>query len=480
MANRRRKVAWIAGGVILAVIVLISLVLLLSIKALRPRIEATASRALGMEVRIRGGLSVSFIPVFGASLADITVKNGGADVATVAKMKIGLELLPLIRHRFAISRLDLVKPVVSILRQKNGKLNIETKGSEPPGNPVTVKRLAISQGSLLYTDLISGERIELEGVDISAGNLSAGGTSGGGPLKTLSLSDDIRCRTIKAGKVTLTDLVMRVAGENGVYDVSQAGVRVFGGAGNGTLHADFTGTEPHFKITCSLKRLEIVKLLQEPPKAMSIEGLADFSADLTARGKTAVEVERSLAGQVSLDGENIALNTIDIDDMIPSLERSQSFNLVDVGGFFLAGPLGSAIVRGYKFADFYNESHGGKGIIAKLVSVWKVGNGVAEAVDVAMATKKYRIAMKGGLNFISDRFEEVTVAVVDQRGCAVFSQKIHGPFSSPAIGKINVLGSLTGPMTSLFGEVKKLFVHPKCVLFYTGSVAPPVTTDKRP
>src|SRR5512135_2063464 len=122
MANRRRKVAWIAGGVILAVIALISLVLLFGSKALRPRIEATASKALGMEVRIRGGLSVSFIPVFGASLADITVKNGGADVATVAKMKIGLELLPLIRHRFAISRLDLVKPAISILRQKNGKL----------------------------------------------------------------------------------------------------------------------------------------------------------------------------------------------------------------------------------------------------------------------------------------------------------------------------------------------------------------------
>src|SRR5512135_3365945 len=122
MANRKRKIVWIAGGVILAVIVLIGLALLFGIKTLRPRIEATASRALGMEVRIRGGLSVSFFPVFGASLADITVNNAGADVATVANMKIGLELLPLIRHRFAISRLDLVKPAISILRQKNGKL----------------------------------------------------------------------------------------------------------------------------------------------------------------------------------------------------------------------------------------------------------------------------------------------------------------------------------------------------------------------
>jgi uncharacterized protein involved in outer membrane biogenesis len=51
MTNRKRKVLLLAGGVILAVIVLIILVLLFGIKALKPRIEATASRALGMDVK---------------------------------------------------------------------------------------------------------------------------------------------------------------------------------------------------------------------------------------------------------------------------------------------------------------------------------------------------------------------------------------------------------------------------------------------
>ena len=473
MTNRKRKVLLIAGGVILAVIVLIILILLFGIKALKPRIEATASRALGMDVRIGGGVSVSFFPVFGASIADLTVKNGGADVATMAKMKIGLKLLPLIRHRVEISQLELVKPVISIIRQKNGKLNIETQRGEPSGNPVTMKKLAISQGSLLFSDLESGGRIELEGVDITARNLSAGGTPGGGPLKTLSFTDDILCRTIKAGNLTLTDLVLRVAGGNGVFDVSHARMRVFGGEGSGTLHADFTGAEPHFRIIYALSRLKIEELLQESPNKKNMEGLANFSADLTARGKTAVEVERSLSGQVSLNGENIGLNSIDIDGVISSLERSQNFNLVDVGGYFLAGPLGAVLTRGYKFADLYRESQGGKGVIAKLVSVWKVGNGVAEAVDVAMATKKQRIAMKGGLNFVNSRFENVTVAVLDQRGCAVYSQKVHGPFSRPEIGKISTLRSLTNPLTNLLKSAKKLFDREPCIAFYSGSVAAP-------
>ncbi len=480
MAKRKKKVLWIGGGVVLGLIILIVLVLLFGSKALKPRIEATASSALGMDVRVQGGVSVSLFPVFGASLSGITVKNAGADVATMASVKIGLKFLPLIRGRVEITGLELVKPVISIVRQKNGKLNIEakTQGGRPSGNPVTVRKLAISHGSLHYTDLESGGRIELDGVDITAGGLSAGGT--GDLLKSLSFTDDIRCRTIRAGNLTLTDLVMRVTGRNGVFDVSHARMSQFGGTGSGTLHADFTGTEPHFRATFTLSRLKIEELLQEPANAKNTEGFADFSADLTAMGKSALELKRSLSGQVSLNGENIRVNNVDIDGLISALERSQHFNLVDVGGYFLAGPwLGMALTRGYKFADLYKESLGGKAVIVKLVSVWRVGNGVAEAVDVAMTTKKQRIAMKGGLNFVNERFEEVIVAVLDKRGCAVYSQKIHGPFSRPEIGTISTLRSFTSPLTNLLRSAKKLIEPGHCAVFYTGSVAAP-ERDKLP
>ena len=248
---------------------------------------------------------------------------------------------------------------------------------------------------------------------------------------------------------------------------------VFGGPGNGTLHADFTGAEPQYRILLAVKQLKIEQLLQESPNAKNMEGLADLSADLTARGKTAVELKRSLKGQASLNGENIALNGIDIDDLISSLLRSRRFNLVDVGSFFLAGPLGPALTRGYRFADLFKDSQGGKGVIAELVSVWKVENGVADAVDVAMATKKRRIAMKGGLNFTDNRFEDVVVAVVDQHGCAVVTQKVRGPFGRPEIGNIDVLKSLTSPVTNLFKSAVKLFSNKPCDVFYSGSVAPP-------
>ncbi len=479
MTNRKRTTLRIAGAGLLAIIVLIILVLLFGAKALRSRFEATASRTLGMDVRVEGGASVSVLPVFGASLANITVKSGGADVATVADMKVGLKLLPFLIGKVRISRLELARPVISVVRQKDGTLNIETRRGKPSGMYAALKELVLSEGSLLYTDLRSGGRTEWEGIDFTVRGLSAGGTPGEDPLKTLSFTGDLRCRAIKSGNFILTEVAIKATGVKGMVDVSHATKQVLGGTGSGVLHADFTGAEPQFRIILAVSRLRIQDLLQGSPNAKNMEGLADLSADMTARGNTALDVKRSLSGQVSLSGENITLNGMDIDDLISSLRRSRRFNLVDVGAFFLAGPLGPVLTRGYRFADLYKESRGGGGIIAKLVSVWKVGNGVAEAVDVAMATKERRIAMKGGLNFIDNRFEDAVVAVVDRHGCAVFTQKVHGSFSSPEIGSINILRSLTSPVTNLVKSALKLFDSGPCDVFYSGSVAPP-EDNKRP
>lgn len=479
MAIRKKTVMLIAGGVILAVIVLVLLSLLFGPKIIRSRIETTASKALGMDVHVRGGVSVSFFPAFGASLTDIRVTNGGADVATVASMKIGLRLLPLIVGSVRISRIEAVKPAVSVLRQKDGTLNIVMPKGQWSGDRLDLRNLAISQGSFLYTDLRSGGETVLEGFDIAAGDISSGGAPDGGLMKTLSFTGDVRCRTVKAPGLAMTDLVMTVRGRQGVIDVGEARMNAFGGPGTATLHADFAGAEPQFKILLAVKRLEIGQLLQESPNAKHLEGRADLTAELTARGRSPVEAKRTLSGQASLDGENIAVHGIDIDDLIMSLLRSRRFSLVDVGAFFLAGPLGPALTRGYRFADLFKESQGGKGVIAKLVSIWKVENGVAEAVDVAMATKKRRVAMKGGLDFNDNRFEDVVVAVIDQHGCAALTQKVRGPFSRPEIGNINVLKSLSSPMTNLFKSAVKLFSNKPCVEFYSGSVAPP-EGQKRP
>ena len=125
MIFKREKVVFISAGVIALVVSAVILALLLNIQAFKPKIEAAASNALGMDVRIRGRLGIVLFPDFGISLKDVSVRKKGADVVTVEKMRIGLRLIPLMRPRVGMGRIGLIKPVFSIVRYKNGKFNFE-------------------------------------------------------------------------------------------------------------------------------------------------------------------------------------------------------------------------------------------------------------------------------------------------------------------------------------------------------------------
>jgi AsmA protein len=273
------------------------------------------------------------------------------------------------------------------------------------------------------------------------------------------------------------NLVMRAAGEKGVLDINPVSMNLFGGTGNGSIHVDVTGPSPDYRVIYSLNRVRIEELLQlyslkKNPREI-IEGPVNISADLTATGKSIDEVRRSLNGDLSLKGENLMLYNIDIDALITKYERSQSLNLVDVGAFFLVGPLGPVLTKSYNFASLYEESQGGKGTIRKLVSVWKVKDGIAEARDVALATTKQRIAMKGELNFVNERFVDVTVAALDKRGCIVYSEKVHGPFRKPQIEKESIFKSIAGSVLNPLEDAWKFMQGKECTVFYSGSVAQP-------
>jgi AsmA protein len=167
----------------------------------------------------------------------------------------------------------------------------------------------------------------------------------------------------------------------------------------------------------------------------SIHGKLDLKSHLTMKGKNANEMTRTAQGEISLRGQNLVLQSLDLDRVLEKHEKSQRFNLVDVGAFFIAGPLGTVLTKGYDFGSVYKESLGGEGAIRKLISDWKVKNGIAEAEDVAFTTRKNRVALKRRLDFVHDRFEDVTVAVLNTNGCATYSQRIHGSFKKPQIDK---------------------------------------------
>ncbi|MCX5783240.1 MAG: AsmA family protein [Elusimicrobia bacterium] len=471
MVSKRKKIFFIIAGAIIVVVFAVP-ALLLNLNIFKSRIETAASKASAMDVQIKGGINVALFPHFAVSLKDVSVRNGKADIFSVKVIKAGLNLAALVHRKIEISRIALVKPVVSVVRYKNGTFNFKATGAS--AEKFAVEKISVVGGKLAYTDEKSGEKLQASGFNADIRSFSY---SGADPLKNISFAADIKCKSLNINRFTLSNLVATISMASGVFDMKADKMSIFGGTGNATVHADMAEKSGRYQTTAVLNRFMLDELVKPfSPGNRNMEGAADFSADLTTAGNNAGEIKRSLNGVISLKGENIALNGMDIDGFIAKYEKSQKFNLVDAGAFALAGPFGPAVTKGRDFRNVYKESQGGKGVIKKLSSVWKIKNGVAQAADVALASKKNRIAVKGGLNFNNSRFTEITIAVLNGQGCAIYTQKVSGPFNKPQVSKVGVLKTLTGSVSNAAKKAWKFIRNDKsekCAVFYSGSVAHP-------
>ncbi|HSQ99456.1 MAG TPA: AsmA family protein [Sphingomicrobium sp.] len=435
-------------------------------------VQSRASDALGMEVTVGGRLNIGFVPSFHIAMEDVRIRNRGSDVASAAQASLWIELLPLLHGEVRIDRVELKHVKITIELARDKRFNFETeadlKGTVPFADTATV---SLSDVSLLYADRQSGKGFEADSCDLDVSHLQRSEHQGATPLKSLSLTAALACGTVRTSDLVLSDVKSSIDGKSGIFELNPVTMHVFGGLGSGNVRADFSGPVPDYHVHYSLPKFRLAEWLRALSPRNVGDGPMDFSANLSMKGVTANELVRSASGEASLRGHDLTLEIGDIDSELVHYQSSQTFNLVDVGALFFAGPLGLVVTKGYDFASIF-QSAGGSSQIRTLVSEWRIERGVAQAKDVAMATRANRIALKGRLDFVTGRFEEVTVAWVDARGCAIAQQKIRGPFGKPEVEQPNILISLAGPALRLLRQAQSLFGG-KCDVFYAGSVASP-------
>lgn len=458
----------------------IALLLLVDVNAYKPRIEAAVADALGMELRIQGKAALRLVPSVGISVADIRVRNRGTELVKLGSLRIGVKLVPLLSRELRITEFVLEKPDVLIEKGKDGKFNFETppRAARPASSAgettaLFVRNSAIRGGRFVYVDRNTGSRVELDGVDLAVRDLSLGGKAGSGLVKTLSFTGDLGIAGFRAGNVSASDVRASVKAANGVFRVSPLTMRMFGGSGKGEIDADLSGDSNAVKVRYTLSGFRAEDALSTVSRKNTVSGPLSLSPDLSFRGKNADAMIRSMSGTVSLRGENLAVRGLDIDELLTKISQSRNVGIADVGAFVLAGPLGTLATKGFEAGGIYTSTHGGETRITRLVSDWAVSGGVAEARDVAFATRKNRIALKGRLDIANGRFAGVTVASLDEKGCAKLRQGINGPFKDPKLDKVSTLQSAAAPILGLFAETKKLLARGECEPFYTGTVAHP-------
>lgn len=474
MSKKTKIIVLVVGGLAgLLVLVATAVLIFVDANAYKSRLEAAASETLGMEVKVGGRLGFGFSPGLYVTLEDMHIRNRGSGLVAAKQASLGIDILPLLRKEIRIGKITLQRPAISIERDPDGRFNFEKP--DTAGKTLTALDLAkvsLSDATLLYVDRQSGEEYKAENCKADIRHLRFPGGKGPDLMKNLSFTAVLSCREIRKNDFPVSDLRLSVDGNNGVVNLKPVTMHIFGAQGSGSMRADFSGAVPLYHVRYSLPQLNVEEFFKIFSPQKIAEGTMDFSANLSMQGKTVREMKQTTDGDISLRGENLIFHGSDLDKEFARFESSQNFSLVDAGAFFFVGPLGLAATKGYDFAGIFRGS-GGRSEIRTVVSDWKFQHGMAQARDVAMATKQNRVALAGRLDFVNEQFDDMTMALIDAKGCATVRQKIRGPFQKPVVEKPNILKSLAGPALKLLKKGRDLFPGGECEVFYAGSVTPP-------
>jgi AsmA protein len=126
MTAKMKKALFILIGAAAAIVlVVVIFAVTFDINRYKPRIEAAASEASGLTVRINGKLKLSLFPNAGVSLEEVLIQNKGAVIASVEKAEVEMELLPLVRRQILISQVGLINPRFFVIKDRSGHFNFE-------------------------------------------------------------------------------------------------------------------------------------------------------------------------------------------------------------------------------------------------------------------------------------------------------------------------------------------------------------------
>jgi AsmA protein len=173
-----------------------------------------------------------------------------------------------------------------------------------------------------------------------------------------------------------------------------------------------------------------------------------------------------------ITGDSLLLYGVDIDNVLKRFEKSQNFNLTDLGAVLIAGPIGLAVTKGTDFVSLaaINLDASQQTRIKTLVTKWRLEQGQLITEDVAFATTQNRIAFDGRIDFAKDSIPGITIAVVDKQGCSLMDQKLYGKTKAMKTGKLNITKTLFGSVINFVNAV----VGKDCKPVYTGSVQDPL------
>ena len=128
----------------------------------RGDIETEASRLLGAPVRISGPIDARLLPTPSLSLRSVELAGGEATFSARA-LRFELALGPLLRGEWRVSELTLSEPRIRVALNAAGHLQAPGVGTAIAPDRLSIERLSIERGRIVFADAASNSTLTLDG-----------------------------------------------------------------------------------------------------------------------------------------------------------------------------------------------------------------------------------------------------------------------------------------------------------------------------
>ena len=472
-----RRITFIA----LAVLVLLALLAVVLISRIdtdsyRDTLEQAVAERVNATLEIGGSLRLHLFPSPVISAADLSLMQGGTEVASAEKVDVHLDWATFWRGKPVLRRVTLVAPSLHLVRDASGNLNLKPTQTAPAGNEegFSLARLQVEDGALSLTQHTDGasQRIQASALMLDLRDIRLA-PSDAPLLQRVTLQGQLQTATLDISDTTARDVALDIDAGDGLLTLANLRGSLFDGTANGSLKADYSDTSPVYNLSLTLQNFSLQHFLQQLASDQQASGRLNFTAALRTHGRSLDDWLSHLEGDATLRGDQLVIEGMDIDNELSRYQSTQRFSLVDFGAMAFAGPIGIAATKGAGFARLFERAQGSSDINA-LISDWQINQGIARARDTAMSTEKNRLVVLGEVDLGSRRFSDTRVAVVDRRGCVVMEQGITGPFSAPQVQSVSYVKALLGaPLDLLRQGLSLVEMDEECEPVYEGSIVAP-------
>ncbi len=440
-----------------------------------------------LDVTLQTATDVSFLPTPQLNFNNIELheqdENRSAPAVVLDRMTVDVAWLPLLWGEVKIQSLRLEQPTVRLLQRADGSFGLTLQQVEAGlgAGPFAVE---VRGGSIRILDKAGAQLVAAKQCDFTSSAMRVAETDDRLPAR-LDFNGLLKCAELRRETSVLEQLQADITAREGIYDIAlQAqGVRnavqdqsaklpaspVSASSGQGRLTADFSGAQPQFEFQYQATDFAVGPFLKGRWSDLQVQGQIDLDLEIQFTGQDVQQLKRSTNGRLSVRGQNLSLEGIDLDRWLADIERSQGFGVVDIGAVIFGGPFGLVLTQAYDVASLATKTPG-QSRVQQLVSDWTIEAGIAQARDVAFATEQHRLAVFGNTNLAEERYESLKVALITPEGCPILQQTIDGPISQPQIEPINALKRVTAPVVKLLKDAKETLTQEECEAIYTGAV----------